>query len=85
MDRDDQRVDLLERVYQRGYELRLRRRRRLATFATVVVIGVVGVAAITVARTDNPKVSVGRTLPSSPSSCGASIDVVPKIVYLNFC
>jgi hypothetical protein len=84
---EEHRADLLERAYRRGYELRLRRRRWLATFATIAVIVVAGGSAIAASHmNDNPRVSVGQspsstaTTSTSPSAttCAASISVVPR-------
>jgi hypothetical protein len=84
---DEHRAELLERVYRRGNELRLRRRRWLATLAGVVVIVVAGGSAVAVSgRNDNARVSVGQsssstaTTSSSPSAttCAASISVVAR-------
>src|SRR6202049_3846062 len=84
---EEHRAELLERAYRRGYELRLRRRRWLATLAGAVVIVVAGGGAIAVSDTnDNARVSVGQsssstaTTSSSPSAttCAASISVVPR-------
>ena len=88
MPSDERRAELLERAYRRGNELRVRRRRWLATLASVVVIVVAGASAIAVSATkDNARLSVGQTRSpnattssSSPSvtACAASISVVPR-------
>ncbi|MDQ1462187.1 MAG: hypothetical protein QOI08_3671 [Actinomycetota bacterium] len=84
---EEHRAELLERAYRRGNELRLRRRRWLATLAGVVVIVVAGGSAIAVSdRSGNSRVSVGQsssstaTTSSSPyaTTCAASISVVPR-------
>ena len=84
---DERRAELLERAYRRGTELRLRRRRWLATLTGVVVVVVAGGGAFAVARTtDNIRVSVGPPSSSSTTTstttdlatCAASIVVVPR-------
>jgi hypothetical protein len=84
---EEHRAELLERAYRRGNELRLRRRRWLATLAGVVVIVVAGGSAVAVSdNNDNSRVSVGQSssskanTSSSPSAttCAASIPVVPR-------
>ena len=82
---DEHRAELLERAYRRGYELRLRRRRWMATLVGIVVIVVAGAVAVSDTR-DNSTVSVGQSLSpkmttsTSPNAttCAASISVVPR-------
>ena len=84
---DEHRAELLERAYRRGNELRLRRRRWLATLAGIVVLVVAGGTAFAVSdRNDNAKLSVGQSSASktttstsaNATTCVASISVVPR-------
>jgi hypothetical protein len=83
----EHRAELLERAYRRGNELRLRRRRWLATLAGVVVIVVAGGAVIAVSdKNDNARLSVGQSpspktttsTAANTTTCAASISVVPR-------
>jgi hypothetical protein len=74
----EHRAELLERAYRRGYELRLRRRRRLTTLASIVVIVTMFGAAIAVSDTKSSKLSVGQTTPPKAPTCTASVKIVPQ-------
>ncbi len=76
---DDRRAELLDRAYRRGSELRVRRRRWLATSACLAVIVVGGVVAVGMSHTDGPKVSVNSAVP--PSTPGPPTEIVVLQAY----